>query len=98
MSALQFERALARSAARAGAALAIASHRATAWHSATFSGDRHELTLHATPGAALDAWSDALPALDLGLPGHLLADLRITARERHGDRTTLHFDGLTVAC
>ena len=98
MTAAQFERALARSAARAGATLAVEHHRATAWHSATFSGDRHELTLEATPGAALDAWTAALPALDLALPGHLLADLRLTARERCGDRTTLRIEGLTVAC
>ncbi len=98
MTAAQFERALARSAANAGAALAVESHRATAWHSATFSGDRHELIVSGSPAATLATWSADLPALDLRLPGHLLADLRVAALDRRGDRVTLRIEGLTVAC
>ena len=97
MSASRFERALARSAAQAGAALAVESHRAVAWHSATFSGARHEVTVSATPGAPLDGWAARLPTLELGLPGQLLADLRIAGRERHGDVVRLRIEGLTVA-
>jgi hypothetical protein len=98
VSAIRFERAVARSAAAAGASLAIESHHATAWHSATFSGDRHELVVNAAPGAALEAWTADLAALDLTLPGQLLADLRVAARERRGGRVTLRIVGVTVAC
>lgn len=98
MSAVRFERAVARSAADAGASLAIESHHATAWHSATFSGDRHELVVNATPGAALEAWTADLAALDLPLPGHLLADLRVASRQSSGGRVTLRIVGVTVAC
>ncbi|KQN92770.1 hypothetical protein ASE95_08930 [Sphingomonas sp. Leaf231] len=98
MSASRFERAVTRSAARAGAPVAVERHTATGWHSATFSGDRHELVVSAAPGAPLDRWTDGLAALDLGIPGQLLADLRVATRERSGDRVTLHLEGLTVAC
>jgi hypothetical protein len=98
VTAARFERAVARSAADRGATLAIESHHATAWHSATFAGDRHELVVHAAPGAALEAWAADLGALDLALPGRLLADLRVAARERRGDRVTLRLVGVTVAC
>ncbi|WP_058756142.1 hypothetical protein [Sphingomonas endophytica] len=92
-----FERAVTRSAARAGTTVAVESHHAVAWFSATFSGDRHELVLSAPAGEVLDDWTAGLPALDLGVPGHLLADLRIAARERRGDRVRLRIEGLTVA-
>lgn len=98
MTAGHLERALARSAARAGATLSVDSHRAVAWHSATFSGDRHELTLRAAADPALDAWTAGFAQLDLGMHGHLLADLRVAARERHGSHIVLRVEGLTVAC
>lgn len=96
MSVTRFARALARSASRAGTTLAVESHRVTAWHSATFSGDRHELEVCARTDAHLDDWTAALPALDLSLPGQLLADLRVVAHHRHGDTARLRIAALTV--
>lgn len=96
MSAVRLERAITRSAAQAGTALVVESHRAVAWHSATFSGDRHELVVSAAPGVSLERWTERLGTLDLGVPGHLLADLRVAARERRGDIVRLRIEGLTV--
>ena len=56
------ERALTRSAALAGAELAIERHRMTPWHSATFSGARHDILASAMSGDRLDQWLAQLSA------------------------------------
>ncbi|MBB3348665.1 MULTISPECIES: hypothetical protein [unclassified Sphingomonas] len=97
MSAGRLQRALARSAARAGAAVAIERHRAVAWHSATFTGDRHELVLAGRSDPRLDAWLDSLDADSLALPGHVLAELRVVARACEAGATHARLEGVTVA-
>ncbi|MBW6529017.1 hypothetical protein KZ813_19435 [Sphingomonas sp. RHCKR7] len=96
MSARRLQRALARSAARAGASVAIERHRAVAWHSATFAGDRHELVLEGRSDPRLDAWLDALDADSVALPGHVLADLRVVARDSDARATRARLEGVTV--
>ncbi|WP_341208501.1 hypothetical protein [uncultured Sphingomonas sp.] len=98
MSAAQFERAVARAAARGGVSLAVEHHREIAWHSATFSGARHHVIASATDDETLDAWLATLDRVDLGLPGQMLADLRVAVREPYGDRVMLRLEGVTVAC
>ena len=97
MSAGRLQRALAHSAARAGATVAIERHRAVAWHSATFTGDRHELMLAGRSDPRLDAWLDSLDADALALPGHVLAELRVVARAREAGATHARLEGVTVA-
>jgi hypothetical protein len=95
VSAGRLQRALARSATAAGAALTIERHRARAWHSATFAGDRHELVVTgASP--ALDAWLDRLDPVALRVPGHVIAELRVVARSSAAGHTRAELTGYTV--
>lgn len=82
--AVRLERTLVASAAAAGVALSVVEALATEWASATFVGARHHLRLALSGGAAVADWLDALPEADLPMPGHLVADLIVTAR---GDGT-----------
>lgn len=93
----RLERALARSAAAAGTPLAVERHDVVAWHSATFAGDRHRLVASAASGERLDRWLARLDTLDLAVPGHVVADLKVAACEHLGDVTRFRIDGLTVA-
>ncbi len=96
MSAGRLQRALARSAARAGATVAIERHRAVAWHSATFTGDRHELVLAGRSDPRLDAWLGSLGADSVVLPGHVVAELRVVACAREAGATQARLEGVTV--
>ena len=98
MSAARFERAVSRAAARGGVLLAVEHHREVAWHSATFSGARHQLIASATDVDTLDAWLATINRLELGLPGQMLADLHVAAREPYGERVMLRLEGVTVTC
>lgn len=92
-------RALTTSAARAGLTVATEEHQSTAWHSATFSGHRHALTITASPvSAAVSAWLATIGNLDVHLPRELLADLAV-AQESAGDgHWRARIEALTVAC
>ena len=52
----RLERALTRSAAAAGAPLAVERHDIVEWRSATFAGDRHRLIASALSSERLDRW------------------------------------------
>lgn len=90
-------RALAASAAAAGAPLAIAGSAAVPWHSATFTGARHAIDAEAPAGTAIDAWLAALGPRTVALPGHLLADVTVRCVGKDDARLRLRFDALTVA-
>lgn len=92
-----FERAVVRSAGQAGVTLSVERHRAVAWHSATFSGDRHELVVGATAEGGVADWAARLPTMELVIPSYLLADLRVPLCERIGDIMRVRIEGLTVA-
>lgn len=96
MIADRLERALARSAERAGAPLHVETHRVTAWHSATFSGDRHELVASAASGDRLERWLSDLGDLDVQLPGTLIAELTIAGYERAAETTRFTINGVTL--
>ncbi|MBB6504359.1 hypothetical protein F4693_001329 [Sphingomonas endophytica] len=98
MIARRFERALLRDAVRAGVPLVVEHGRAVAWHSATFSGARHELVVSAATGSTLDAWLTQLPTRDVTIPGQIVADLRVATHARYGERVMLRIEGVTVAC
>ena len=92
----RLERALARSAAAAGAPLAVERHDVVEWRSATFTGDRHRLVASAASDERLDRWLAQLGTLDLAVPGQVVADLSLAACERAGGVTRFRIDGLTV--
>lgn len=90
-------RALVASAAAAGARIEIGGSTATAWHSATFNGTRHRIDAQAAAHPATSGWLEALDPLALSLPGHLVADVAVTAVDREADRLRLRFEAVTVA-
>lgn len=91
------ERALVDTAARAGTAITVTGNRAAEWHSATFSGMRHEIAGEATTGAALDRWLEALAETELPIAGHLVADIAVASLTRNAAETTFVLEALTVA-
>lgn len=93
----RFERALCASAKRAGAPIMIASHAAREWRSATFNGQRHVVEASGARGDALDAWLSALAEAELSVPGHMVAELRIGARDHAGANARFRLEGVTVA-
>lgn len=72
-------RALIADAARAGLTVRSLAHRSHEWSSATFVGERHEVSL-IVDGDAAD-WLAALPTTDLPLRGHIVADLRVVGAD-----------------
>jgi hypothetical protein len=96
-AATRLDQALTTSALQAGAAILIREHRATAWHSATFAGGRHQLEASAPSGETLDRWLSRLDADTVRLPGHIVAQLSVGACDRSGPVTRFRLDGLTVA-
>ena len=92
----RLERALVRSAARAGAAIRIERQSAQAWRSATFAGDRHRLEASAASGPGLDAWLGSLDDGAIDVPGHLVAELAVRACERGAGTTRFRLEGVTV--
>ena len=90
------ERALRDAAERAGCPVTVPASHATGWASATFTGERHMLTLAGKANPALDAWLDALPEAEWKLCGQLVADLCVMARHRTGDDLHAEIEVLTV--
>lgn len=88
--------ALLRALARGPAApFRIAAARSVPWHSATFSGARHEVTLLLDGDDARDraaALRDGLAEMEFALPGHIVADVAVL---RASD-ATLAFAALTI--
>ena len=88
--------------ARLGRALAaepgvvVTARTATRWASATFTGARHELRLTVPASPAIEQWLADLPEADFAIPGHLVADLAITAMTATAERLDVCIEALTV--
>lgn len=67
--------AILRSTCHAGFHAIIEAQEGTDWQTATFTGTRQTLTIRAPQSAALDKWLAALPAADIQVEGHLIADI-----------------------
>lgn len=89
-------RALADSAQAAGADIVVTRSDATRWASATFTGARHAVELAGTASDATERWLADLPESELGLVGHLVADLKIVAMAQAGADLTVSLEVLTV--
>lgn len=84
-------------------AVRLVSYRATDWHSLTFAGERHELTVR-IPGedriAIVRRLIGGLGEHEFNLPGHIVADIGATERvtfERE-DAIEVAVEALTIAC
>lgn len=84
--------------AKALAALAsgeILESSQTAWASATFSGARHRYVLDLGASGAADALAD-LADVEFDLPGHIVADILVSERQRSSDIHRVTIEALTV--
>jgi len=66
-----------------------------AWASVTFTGARHLLRL-AMPAEMADAFAAELDAHEFAIPGHIVADIAVTARHKAATGTTLEIEALTI--
>lgn len=73
----RLERALIAAAAAEACVLLIVEARWVPWASVTFNGARHRLTVQLDESLVAKAWLVALPGLELGISGHLVADLHV---------------------
>ncbi len=88
---------VARAGGSPGAIIPGASSEA--WASATFHGARHAIALRLEgPDASTRAsqLSTEMDAIEFQLPGHLVADITVVAREDDGAAVTLQIEALTV--
>jgi hypothetical protein len=90
-------RALCASAAHAGFVVTVEERESTAWHSATFSGQRHALEVTAPANGTWRLWLETIGAINVALPGHLLADLCVTREGERGGQCHARIEALTVA-
>jgi hypothetical protein len=76
-------RVLRDAVASAGLTLTLGPLTSRPWHSALFCGESHVAEVAGADDAAVSAWLDALPELDLPIPGHVAeaAVDRITRRD-----------------
>lgn len=89
-------RALDRQARHARCPIEIVSADWDRWASATFTGARHHLSLSTFPCPAAEAWLAGLREAEFDLPGHLVADLAVTAIQRTAKCVTADLEILTV--
>lgn len=73
--------------------------RSRSWVSGTFVGARHELAFRLAGDAAAplaDAFLDGLEEREFDLRGHLLADIRLVAREALAGGVMVRLEALTI--
>jgi len=87
---------LARALEASGPGVVVTRRTAMRWASVTFSGARHEVHGTAPASSALEHWLDALPEAEFAIPGHLVADLTITAMTATAERVDFTIEALTV--
>ena len=75
--------------------LEVTSHRATPWHSATFSGMRHAFTVVTAKAADNPAFAQEIVKADIAIPTGFVADIAVSACPA-GDACCLTIDVLTI--
>ncbi len=79
----------------------LSSFRSVDWHSLTFDGERHRISLRIPgPGAAGVAHMllDGLQEAEIPIPGHALADIAVERQAKDEDGSvTIEIEALTVA-
>ena len=82
-----------------GDAVSLAGASSQAWASATFCGARHQVALRFIGDSArglAERLAGEMDAIEFRLPGHLVADIAVTAREDTPDGVSLEIEALTV--
>ena len=87
---------LARALEASGPGVIVTRRTATRWASVTFTGARHDLHCTAPASPALEQWLADLPEAEFVIPGHLVADLTITAMTATAERIEVWIEALTV--
>ena len=81
--------------ARSGDSATLDHGTSEPWASATFTGARHLLRL-ALPPAAADGFVLGLDEHEFAIPGHIVADVIVTARRESEAATILEIAALTI--
>lgn len=92
----QLARAIEAQAARQGGAVTAEPMTASRWASITFSGARHRLRLRVPSSRWAEQWLEALPESEVGLSGHLVADLSVDIVRRDAGRIEAEIAVLTL--
>ncbi|MDB5688523.1 MAG: hypothetical protein JWL91_399 [Sphingomonas bacterium] len=77
----------------------IVANSSEAWASATFRGARHNLSLQLEGDGGDDRATKlaaALAIMEFRLPGHLVADIALTARKTYADGMAVEIEALTL--
>ncbi|ATE64819.1 hypothetical protein [Rhizorhabdus dicambivorans] len=81
------------------ATLRIERGESRAWQSLLFDGARHHIRLGLSGGrldGALDRLRQALAVPDFVIPGHIVADIRLSAVDHEGEHAVLTLEALTI--
>ena len=73
----------------------LVESEATRWSSATFSGSRHRY-IFALRSPSEKCVLDGISGREFILPGHLVADVALTARTIEGDQRRFTIEALTI--
>lgn len=80
------------------AATSLGESRSEPWQSLLFDGGRHRFAL-CLDGPALDAAVDAIRdeiGGEFKIPGHIIAEIRVTGVDRHERRAKISLEALTI--
>lgn len=81
------------------ATLSIAAERSAAWHSLLFDGGRHHVRIALSgenAAQALDVMSCAIGHPEFAIPGHIVADIRLSGIEHDGKDALVSLEALTI--
>ncbi|WP_340314089.1 hypothetical protein [Rhizorhabdus argentea] len=70
------------------------------WQSLTFDGGRHQIELRFSGlriDDALDALREEIGGPDFAIPGHMIAEIRISGIERSDGEALVRLDAMTIA-
>jgi hypothetical protein len=87
---------LARAIERMRPGVAVVERSAAPWASVTFSGARHRIGVSVADAPGVGKWIERLPEAEFAIPGHIVADLAVTATARRGGRVAVTIEALTV--
>jgi sorbitol-specific phosphotransferase system component IIBC len=93
-------RALGAAFAGFGGRVTVEARARRRWASVTFAGERHEVMMRLEgpdARAAIDGFLDGLADREFDVPGHIVADIAVTAVEDDGETLIrLRLEALTV--
>lgn len=81
------------------AKLSLEAGESEAWRSLLFDGGRHHFALSFDGeriDEAISAICEEIDSSDFSIPGHLVAELKVAAIERHASHALIRLDAMTI--